>query len=199
MKEGNKFTSLQTTYTFWYSKMRQSNSTTKEQFDAKLIDLCSVSTVEEFWGVFLHMRNPSSLETNIKIFLFEKGIKPLWEDERNQGGGRFYFRVNKDIADRIWQDLVLDYIGDDIDFRGLASGLQIACKPEMIVISIWVKEYSTDMKNRLLDWIEQHKLMPGRVKLEYQSHYGSYDKYSKDNRGMDSKYWFTAPRGNSYK
>jgi hypothetical protein len=35
---------------------------------------------------------------------------PKWEDEANLNGGRYLFRVKHGI-DKVWEDLILNYIG----------------------------------------------------------------------------------------
>ena len=36
----------------------------------------------------------------------------MWEDEPNLGGGRFVMRLKKPFSNKIWEDLVLSFIGD---------------------------------------------------------------------------------------
>lgn len=34
----------------------------------------------------------------------------MWEDPQNEGGGRFVLRVRKGWENRVWEELVLNYI-----------------------------------------------------------------------------------------
>jgi translation initiation factor 4E len=47
-----------------------------------------------------------------QIFLFVDSVKPLWEDSGNKNGGRFMFRVKKNFGNRIWEELLLSFIGE---------------------------------------------------------------------------------------
>lgn len=52
------------------------------------------------------MRRPDYLPRGSTFFLFRNGIRPMWEDEANIGGGRFYFNMKKSkITNKIWEDL----------------------------------------------------------------------------------------------
>lgn len=52
------------------------------------------------------MRRPDNLPRGSTFFLFRKGIRPMWEDEANIGGGRFFFNMKRSkITNKIWEDL----------------------------------------------------------------------------------------------
>lgn len=58
------------------------------------------------------MKRPDDLPNGSEFYLFQEGIKPLWEHESNKEGGRFILRINKTYINRFWEDLVLSYIGE---------------------------------------------------------------------------------------
>lgn len=45
-------------------------------------------------------------------YQFVEGVKPMWEDEANKKGGRWVLKINKEFSDRIWEDLILGFIGE---------------------------------------------------------------------------------------
>jgi len=59
----------------------------------------TVSTVEDFWGVFNHIERVSKLQSGFDFSFFKRGIKPMWEDNANRQGGKWV--VNYDRKQRI--------------------------------------------------------------------------------------------------
>lgn len=192
MEEKDKDTTknvLQRGYKFWFSKSKlDKRNMSKEDFENELIDLKAFSSVEEFWGLYLHMKKPSQFDTGAKFFLFQEGIRPLWEDEKNKNGGRFYIRVKKDKADKIWEDLILGYIGEAFEFNHEICGLQLASRPEdVIVISIWTQPIKHFVKDEFCKWLRDWLNIPMRVRIEYQDHPNKNDGYKK-NWGGNRRY-----------
>ncbi len=71
---------LQSAWAFWYDK-KQSRKTDSAEFRARLHKVGSFDTVENFWKLYLYFKRPSSLETNVNLYLFRDGPKsaPMWE------------------------------------------------------------------------------------------------------------------------
>ena len=42
------------------------------------------SQVEDFWGVYNNLMQPSELDKNANYHIFKQGIKPLWEHKDNR-------------------------------------------------------------------------------------------------------------------
>lgn len=70
--------------------------------------VATVSTAEEFWSVYGHLKRPADLPTNSDYQVFRTGIKPVWEDEANAAGGKWIIRLRKGLGTRLWEHLVLD-------------------------------------------------------------------------------------------
>jgi len=47
------------------------------------------STVQQFWMYYQHMARPDKLPEGATFYCFSEGVKPMWEDPANLGGGRF--------------------------------------------------------------------------------------------------------------
>ena len=182
---------LQRDYHFWFSKSKENKKgMSKEDFESELKSLKTFSTVEEFWGLFLHMKTPSQLETGSKVFLFQSSIRPLWEDEMNKNGGRFYIRVRKDKSDKLWQDLCLAYISEDFDYNNQICGLQLAARPDNVtVVSVWTQYIKHYIKEELTNWLRDYLDIPSRLRIEYQDHPRSNDGgYKGRNHNWDRGY-----------
>jgi len=93
--------------------------------------LCSFSTVEDFWRYYNHLPKPSEIfydgETKKRVgpdqkvveeySLFKRGIEPEWGDPMNATGGEFYCRqfIDADLLNMYWQNLVLGVIGEAME------------------------------------------------------------------------------------
>lgn len=91
--------------------------------------------------------------------LFDSGIKPEWEDEKNKQGKIFaldYF-IDSDIENflskitRAWTDLMLSVIGDVYDYSRFINGVRFvdktilsAGKKIMFRLEIWVNKEMKD-------------------------------------------------------
>lgn len=38
----------------------------------------------------------------------QNGVRPMWEDSANRGGGKFIFRPRKQLIGRVWEETVRD-------------------------------------------------------------------------------------------
>lgn len=96
---------LHEAWTFWYH-----NKDISSDWLECLVVIADVTTVEEFFRcvmfdalmkglcrscrLFFQLKCPSALtQPQREIYLFRKGIKPSWEDVRNQEGGRWTITV----------------------------------------------------------------------------------------------------------
>ena len=61
-------------------------------------------TIEHFWNLFNNL--DKNLITQGMFFIMKKNIVPLWEDEKNENGGCWSYRIQKEIHMKrglIWQ------------------------------------------------------------------------------------------------
>jgi len=189
--EGDKHHQLHKEYKFWYSKSKDNKKNmSKEDFESELRDLPPFNTIEEFWGFYLHMRKPSELEIGSKLFLFNSRVRPLWEDESNRNGGRFYIRVSKQQGDKLWEDLVLGYIGEELEYNDEICGLQLASRPGgVIVISVWTQSIKNHIRDELINIFKDYLKMPSTIKVEYQEHPRGYPDNQSRRYGHRGRNW----------
>ena len=65
--------------------------------------------IEDFWGIFQHLRKPDSSKPGVEFQMFKDGIKPMWEDECNKSGGKLSFKLKKDFTTIIWEEMVYSF------------------------------------------------------------------------------------------
>jgi len=123
---------LQSTWSFWEHRRNKAGNVV-ESADASYLagiqQLCSVSTVEEFWQAFTYLPLPSKfffdgnvrhdfVDRSVEGFsIFRDGIEPKWESEANSEGGEFFFRGYLPLGDldMFWEDTLLGLIGETLD------------------------------------------------------------------------------------
>jgi translation initiation factor 4E len=72
----------------------------------------SFNTVEDFWSMYNHIEYVSKLATGCDYSFFKTGIKPMWEDEANNKGGKWLISLdrvqrNSGTIDNIWSEIFL--------------------------------------------------------------------------------------------
>jgi len=82
-------------------------------YEDRLTLLHTITDVRSFWNVFNNF-DISKLPMRDSIHLFHKGIKPVWEDPRNERGGCWTFRVPKEKVQAFWQELCLMAVGEKL-------------------------------------------------------------------------------------
>ena len=99
------------------------------------------------------------------LSLFQKDIKPAWEDEVNSQGGvmKIDFKSKLAFVQTIWDKLVLSIVSIEFDGVDMISGVRICDKSEfnreglgIFRIEVWTKFNSTnpDMVNALKAHLE---------------------------------------------
>jgi translation initiation factor 4E len=130
---------LKYSWMVWYRPPTSKNS----DYEKSIKPLCHMSTVEEFWKVYVHLKRPSTLPTVSDYHFFRSGIRPLWEDNQNKKGGKLIMRIKKVVSDRIWEDLLMSLVGDMYEGAGdEICGAVISVRSGEDVISIWTKSDS---------------------------------------------------------
>lgn len=67
------------------------------------------NTVEDFWSLFTHIKQPSEVNVGSDYSLFKENIRPMWEDKGNKNGGRWMLTLSRSMRaelDRYWIDTV---------------------------------------------------------------------------------------------
>ncbi|OAA74069.1 eukaryotic translation initiation factor 4E type 3 [Cordyceps fumosorosea ARSEF 2679] len=160
---------LKDAWSFWY-RPPISKAHGYIEYENTLHGIATVRTAEEFWGVYSHLKRPSSLPVVSDYHLFKKDIRPIWEDEVNRTGGKWVVRMKKGVADRHWEDLLLSLIGDQFGDAGEeVCGAVLSMRNGEDILSIWTR---TD-GGRVLKIRETMKRIlnfPQNTRVEFKSH-----------------------------
>ncbi|GAA5903354.1 eukaryotic translation initiation factor 4E [Sporobolomyces salmoneus] len=108
---------LYSPWTLWFdSASKQDKAKSWEEALSKVI---SFQSVEEFWGLYNNIIAPSHLSPNSNYYLFKEGIKPAWEDEANEEGGKWSVQLPRgkysSEIDTMWLYTMLAAIGETFE------------------------------------------------------------------------------------
>ena len=128
---------LSHTWVFWFRPPIPKSNDYME-YEKTLHPIARVSTAEEFFAVYRHLKRASDLPAVSDYHLFRHGIRPIWEDDVNKQGGKWVVRVRKGVADRYWEDLLLAMVGCQFDLEDVC-GIVLSVRNGEDIISIWAK------------------------------------------------------------
>lgn len=138
--------------------------------------ISTISTFDEFWTVFQHIRKPDSCKSGTELFLFVKDVKPLWEDPNNTNGGKVSVRLRKNFSSIVWEEIVLAFIGQIFPekvFQEL-TGIVISIRKECNVLQVWFKSFNVDKANIIEQSIKDLLQIPDGVEVETKPFFKNY-------------------------
>jgi len=147
---------LQHAWTLWYLE-----SDRNKLWEEMQNIVTTFETVEDFWSLFNHIKQPAELKSGNDYSLFKEGIRPMWEDEANKKGGRWVImlgRNQKDELNKLWLDTVMCLIGEAFDNSDEVCGAVVNVRNKGDKISLWTanghnaaacKEIGAKLKERL--------------------------------------------------
>jgi len=134
---------LQNSWTLWYFKNVNSQTWKDNQRQ-----VCTVSTVEDFWALYNYTDTPSSLSPPSDYSFFKEGIFPDWEDDCNKDGGRWIINFEKsqkfsEALDEHWTEVLLFLIGEQADdCAHLLNGAVVNVRNKCNRIAIWLSAHN---------------------------------------------------------
>jgi translation initiation factor 4E len=128
--------------------------------------------VEDFWRLYVHLRRPvDDRPTVCDYHVFREGIKPMWEDETNVNGGKWIVRLQKGVAARYWEDLLLALVGGQFRVGDEICGAVLSVRYQEDILSVWNK--SADSRRvcmQIRDTLRSVLALPIDASLEYKKH-----------------------------
>ena len=109
-------------------------------YEKSIIKIATLSTAENFWTIYTHLKRPSTLPTVSDYHIFKDGIRPVWEDDANKKGGKWIVRLKKGVADRFWEELLLAIVGDQFMEAGdEVCGAVLSVRSGEDILSVWTR------------------------------------------------------------
>jgi len=164
---------LQNTWTMWFYK----NDRTKDWEDNQkaVIDF---STVEDFWALYNHIEEVDKLNVGCDYSLFKRGVKPMWEDEHNRGGGRWVISLDKQQRykelSKFWLEIMLLMIGEAFgeDNGKCVNGAVASVRNKGDRIAIWLGSDSRNAEavQKIGRKIKDSLEIPPKIKISFETH-----------------------------
>jgi len=159
---------LQNCWIFWHDRFQ--GSVTVSEYEAALQQVCQFQTVQRFWECFNNLPTPDKLATKSSLHMMQNGIKPLWEDPKNEQGGFWCLRVKKEESVDVWKELVLAAIGEQfapiLGENDDINGITVSIRQQYDVIQVWNRNADETAQSKIFSRIK--KLLP---KIEFIAHY----------------------------
>ncbi|KAJ9124784.1 hypothetical protein QFC24_003153 [Naganishia onofrii] len=106
------------------------------EYEKEIRKVASFGSTESFWSIYAHLLSPSVLPPVTDLLLFASSIRrPVWEELTN--GGRYFIRLRKGVADRLWEDSILALIGDQFDEEEGIVGMVLSVRGQEDILSVW--------------------------------------------------------------
>lgn len=148
---------LDTAWTLWYFKNDRDRDWEQNQRE-----VASFDTVEDFWAIINNIEVPSNLAHGCDYSLFRKGIRPMWEDNANKNGGRWFNELddkrNSDISgkveklDRAWLEVIMCLVGEA--FGKIGSNVTGAVCQRRVKrknkLSVWLRTAHVDDESSII-------------------------------------------------
>ena len=168
IKIGSMSSKLNTNWIMWYHNPNDSNWEMSSYY--KVLE---IRTIENFWEACQVMKE-DHIQSGM-FFLMREGVNPVWEDSFNIDGGCWSFRVSKKDVAKMWQELLIIVLGEqlmvDSNHSNTINGLSLSPKRSFCLIKIW--NNSTQLQ-------DINHLMPiygvNTDEIIYKAHVESIDK-----------------------
>lgn len=126
---------LQTPWTFYFK--RTSEESSGGDYASSIHRIGSFQTAEEFWNYYSHLKRPGDIRSKLEFQMFRRDVRPMWEDEENRDGGRWFIFINSDCASQQWELALLALIGEQVHEDVI--GVVISIRDTTDVLSFWTR------------------------------------------------------------
>jgi len=144
-------------WTFYHDKYVPNAS--PEEYEENLKSVATVNTVQNFWEVYNNILGPEQLQLRSSLHFMKNGIRPVWEDPRNENGGAWSFKVNKSSTAMVWRELLMFLIGEQFEEYVAADddvfGLSVSSRYNADIFTIWNKNSNANEKAKVVEKLKE--------------------------------------------
>ena len=168
---------LSCTYTLWVQDLSKKETKTDFNFEEQIKPTVDIKTVKDFCNFFVSLRKPKDIHSGADIYFFKTGIKPMWEDPANKGGGKFFLHIKKSFATKLWENLLFSLVSEEIPEMKFVNGIILKIHRLEVVFYIWTREIPVPTQEVLKNWVKTTVGLSPKIKLEFKKH--PVNKYKK--------------------
>ncbi|RHZ44607.1 hypothetical protein Glove_718g12 [Diversispora epigaea] len=144
-------------WTFYHDKYVP--NATPEEYEDNLKSVATVTTVQNFWEVYNNITGPEQLLLRSSLHFMKNGIRPVWEDPRNENGGAWFFKVNKTNTAVVWRELLMLLIGEQFEECVAKDddifGISVSSRYNSDIFTIWNKSSSANEKAKVIEKLKE--------------------------------------------
>ena len=163
-------TSLSHEYTLWVQDLSKKEIKTDYNFEEQIKPTVTIKNVKEFCALFTSLRKPKDIHSGADTYFFKKGIKPMWEDPANKGGGKFFLHIKKSFATKLWENLLFSLVSEEIPEMKMVNGIILKIHRLEVVFYIWTREIPVPTQEILKNWVKSTVGLSPKIKLEFKKH-----------------------------
>ena len=154
---------------------------TKLNFINNISPIYTMTSVEDFWGVWYNLKTPAQLDPphGRSFSLFENGIIPAWEDAAHANGSKVSFRlyprnVRTETLVQTWRNLQLLCIGECFGANSAdVTGVYLSVKRNFWKFQVWMRTDGWGGSGReMADALRRH------LPISKQGHAFEYESFS---------------------
>lgn len=171
-------------WTFWYvydmshQERKRKKGKARWQKEYKLNEVFTFGTIEEFWRLFNQVTSVKHLVANTDYLLFKDGVKPEWEDPKNNDGGKWVVTLPVEDAmeeqwEFAWMHIIYMIVGASIEkeLYEIINGIVFSIRDKHLRISLWLSDNSEpSLLKKIGDKVRDVSKLPKEYPLGYQVH-----------------------------
>lgn len=161
---------LNSKWTLWYYLPEK---------DGRDWELCqhqihTVNTIEDFWSLMDHVKQPSELTNGVDYSFFKNGIRPMWEDPQNREGGRMTVintsKCRQAAIDEIWLDVLLFLVGENFEHTDDVCGMVLNVRNYGFKLAVWTTHANTNIIRSIGINLKKNLCTPPNQPITFELH-----------------------------
>ena len=205
LKEENSNNKLSNKFSFWFFISKEALKNNK--YESKNKKIGEFETIEDFWKIYQHIKKPDNCQEGIQLKIFKDNIEPKWDDDLNKNGGKMTLLCNKEYTSIIWEEIILNIIGNIFPKSVLENinGIVFISKEKYNIIQIWFKEYNENYCKELEQCFRKVIQIPNEVPIKFKKIYidekkekNNINKYQRYNNYNNTGYFSNKYQNNKY-
>eukprot|EP01087_Luapelamoeba_hula_P020339 TRINITY_DN692_c1_g1_i1.p1 TRINITY_DN692_c1_g1~~TRINITY_DN692_c1_g1_i1.p1 ORF type:complete len:446 (-),score=138.23 TRINITY_DN692_c1_g1_i1:6-1343(-) len=145
-----------------------SDSVDDSEHRGGLSQICTCTTVEEFWAQYSYLQRPAMLPKESNYYFFRNNAEPMWETFPK--GGCFIVRIKKGVSlNLLWEELLFATIGEAFEEPNVI-GVVVSIRSKEDALSVWTKVNSNSIRTRVGELLKDILSLDKNTVIAYKSH-----------------------------